>query len=97
MGPASATPVAGREDQSAPLCMKLKNGLVMQMRAGPRAVLQLLPSGAPGKHGNQLLWTAWQYLEDVSGEQQEEESDEQKRTRLSIFPMSVYPSLSTNV
>lgn len=94
LGPASTTPVAGNENEAAPLCMKLKNGKIMQKRSGPRAVLHLLQSGAPGRHGNQLLWSPWQYLEEVSGDQQEEESDAQKRTRLSIFPMSVYPSLT---
>ena len=54
----------------------------------------LLHSGAPGRHGNQLLWSPWTYLEDVNGEQQAEENELQKRTRLSVYPLSVYPSLS---
>ena len=94
VGPASMNPVAGSENHNAPLCMKLKNGTIMQMRSGPKAVLHLLHSGAPGRHGNQLLWSPWTYLEDVTGDQQADESDLQKRTRLSIYPLSVYPSLS---
>ena len=97
VGPASTTLVAGNENQTAPHCMELRNGTIMQKRSGPRAVLHLVQSGVPGRYGNQLLWSPWQYLEDVSGNQQEEESDVQKRTRLSIFPMSVYPSLTENL
>ena len=94
VGPPSMIPVAGSGNHAAPLCMKLKNGTVMQMRSGPKAVLHLLHSGAPGRHGNQLLWSPWTYLEDVNGEQQAEENELQKRTRLSVYPLSVYPSLS---
>ena len=97
VGPASTTRLVGIEDQAAPLCMKLTNGTIMQMRSGPKAVLRLLYSGAPGRHGNQLLWSPWTYLEDISGDQEVEESDSQKETRLSIFPLSVFPSLSDNV
>ena len=97
VGPASIFPVAGSEIHTAPICMKLKNGTIMQMRSGPKAVLHLLSSGAPGRHGNQLLWSTWTYLEQVSGDQEVEESDLQKKKRLSIFPLSVIPSLSSNV
>jgi hypothetical protein len=97
VGPASTTSVVGTENQAAPLCMKLTNGTIMQMRSGPKAVLRLLYSGAPGRHGNQLLWSPWTYLEDVSGDQEVEENNLQKETRLSIFPLSVFPSLSDDV
>ena len=94
VGPASISPVVGNEDQMAPICMQLTNGTVMQQRSGPKAVLHLLYSDAPGKHGNQLLWSPWRYLEDVREDQQEEETDLQKNRRLAVFPMSVYPSLT---
>ena len=94
VGPASMSPVVGTEDQMAPICMQLTNGTVMQQRSGPKAVLHLLYSDAPGKHGNQLLWSPWRYLEDVGEDQQEEETDLQKNRRLAVFPMSVYPSLT---
>ena len=97
VGPASTTPVVGTQNQAAPLCMELTNGTIMQMRSGSKAVLRLLYSGAPGRHGNHLLWSPWKYLEDVSGDQEVEESDLQKETRLSIFPLSVFPSLSHDV
>ena len=97
VGPASTTPLVGTENQAAPICMKLTNDTIMQMRSGPRAVLRLLYSGAPGRHGNQLLWSPWTYLEEVSGDQDVEESDSQRKNILSIFPLSVFPSLSDNV
>ena len=97
VGPASISPVVGTEDQMAPICMQLTNGTIMQKRSGPKAILHLLYSGAPGKHGNQLLWSPWQYLENVGREQQEEETDLQKERRLAVFPMSVYSSLTNNL
>ena len=97
VGPASLRQVVGTENQMAPICMKLTNGTMMQMRSGQKAILHLLYSGAPGRHGNQLLWSPWRHLEDITGDQQDEESDLQKRRRLQVYPMSVYPSLTTNI
>ena len=56
------------------------------------AVLHLLYSGAPGRFGHELLWDQWQFLEDVWGNQTDEETLQQKNKRLAIFPMSVYPT-----
>ena len=80
------------ENLSAPQYMKLSNGIVMKRRKGRLAVLQLLYSGAPGAFGHELLWEPWRYLEDVRGNQSNEETLEQKNTRLAIFPLSMYPS-----
>ena len=52
----------------------------------------LLPSGSMGKHGNQLMWTPWRILEDITGVQEEEETEVQRRTRLEVFPLSVFPA-----
>ena len=38
-----------------------------------------------------LLWSPWTELERVNGEQEEEETEEQKETRLCVFPRSVFP------
>ena len=37
------------------------------------------------------MWTPWRFLEEVSGVQDEEETQEQKRIRLEVFPLSVFP------
>ena len=37
-----------------------------------------------------LLWSPWNELEEVNGEQGEEESEQQKQTRLSVFPKSTF-------
>ena len=37
------------------------------------------------------MWSPWQQLEDVTGEQDEEETANQKRVRLQLFPFSVFP------
>ena len=92
VGPDSDGRVIGDANIAAPQCMKLSNGTVMQRRAGQPAVLHLLYSGAPGRFGHELLWEPWQYLEDVRGNQADEETVQQKNTRLAIFPMSVYPA-----
>ena len=92
VGPDSDGRVIGDANIAAPQCMKLSNGTVMQRRAGQPAVLYLLYSRAPGRFGHELLWEPWQYLEDVRGNQADEETVQQKNTRLAIFPMSVYPA-----
>ena len=91
VGPDSDGRVVGMVDIAAPQCMKLSNGTVMLRRGGRPAVLHLLYSGVPGRFGHELLWEPWQYLEDVKGNQSEEETQGQKSTRLAIFDMSVYP------
>ena len=63
----------------------------MKRRQGVHAVPNLLYSGCSSKHANQLMWSHWQHLEDVTGEQDEEETENQKRVRLEIFPFSVFP------
>ena len=92
VGPDSDGQVIGMENLAAPQCMKLSNGTVMQRRTGQPAVLHLLYSGAPGRFGNKLLWEPWQYLEDVRENQAEEETLQQKNTRLATFPLSVFPT-----
>ena len=83
--------VAGTCDIVAPETMMLKNGKLMKRRQGQHAVPDLLFSGCSSKHGNQLMWDRWQRLEDVKGEQDEEETENQKRVRLQIFPFSLFP------
>ena len=89
MGPDSTDMVAGTRNVTAPQCMQLKNEEVMVKRVGKKAALHLLYSGKASKHGNQLLWSCWQYLEEVTGDQEEEETEEQRNIRLQIFPTSV--------
>ena len=96
VGPDSDGRVVGMENLSAPQYMKLSNGIVMKRRKGRLAVLQLLYSGAPGAFGHELLWEPWQYLEDVRGNPSNEETLEQKNTRLAIFPLSMYPTSLSN-
>ena len=83
--------VAGTSDIAAPDTMMLKNEKLMKRRQGVHAVPNLLYSGCSSKHANQLMWSHWQHLEDVTGEQDEEETENQKRVRLEIFPFSVFP------
>ena len=90
LGPDSTDMVAGTRNQIAPQCMQLKNEQIMVRRDGRKAVLHLLYSGKGSNHGNQLLWSCWQYLEEVTGVQEEEETAEQRNTRLQIFPTSVF-------
>ena len=92
VGPDSDGRVIGEDNLAAPQCMRLSNGTVMQRRVGQPAVLHLLYSGVPGRFGHELLWSPWQYLEDVTGNQVDEETVEQKNARLDMFPMSVYPA-----
>ena len=56
------------------------------------AVPLILPSGSIGKLGNQLMWTPWRFLENVTGDQDDEETDVQRQNRLEVFPLSVFPA-----
>ena len=94
LGPCSTNLVAGTERTMAPQAMMMKNGRVMVKRPQEaRAVINLLYYGTTSKYANCLLWSPWQHLEGIAAEQEEEETGAQKATRLSIFPMSVFPYL----
>ena len=90
VGPDSDVMIAGTLT-AAPMTFMLKNGKIMKRRQDGTAVPQLLHSGTTSKHSNQLLWTAWDKLEDVNGDQDEDETDDQKRIRLQVFPFSRFP------
>ena len=86
VGPDSSDRVVGEEHLMAPQCMQLANEEVMVKRSGKNAVLHLLYDGEAGRHGNQLLWSPWKFLEEIRDEDQDV-TDEQKRRRLEVFPM----------
>ena len=92
-GPDSEALVARTLDLAAPQAMLLKNEKLMVRRQAVQAVPCLLYSGCSSKHGNQLMWSPWERLEQVTGEQIEEETDDQKNVRQQIFPLSVFPTL----
>ena len=64
----------------------------MKRRTNGLAVPLILPSGSIGKLGNQLMWTPWRFLENVSGDQDKEETAVQRQNRLEVFPLSVFPA-----
>ena len=75
----------------APQAMMMENGRILVKRSNEsKAVIHLLHHGTTSKYANCLLWNPWQFLENIATNQQEEETDAQKNTRLSIFPMSVF-------
>ena len=76
---------------AAPETIMLTNGKLMKRRQDVIAVPNLLFSGCISKHGNQLMWSPWQKLEEVTGIQDENETKDQKKVRLEIFPFSVFP------
>ena len=77
----------------APQSMMVQGEKILKRREnGANAVLHFLYSGVLDRYGNQLLWTPWDQLENVSGDQDENEMLSQSRVRLSLFPMSVFPS-----
>ena len=91
LGPNSCDLVAGTNSTFAPKAMRLANEKIMKRKIEDKSVPHLLLSGMMSKHGSQLMWTPWQNLEDVTGQQEEMETAEQKRTRLQIFPLSNFP------
>ena len=94
LGPDSTSLVAGTERTLAPQAMMMKNGRVMLRRSQEtRAVINLLHHGTTSAYTNFLLWSTWQRLEEIGTTQDEEETPAQKETRLSIYPMSMFPFL----
>ena len=83
--------VAGTRDLWAPQTMMLLNGGIMKMRS-ERAALNIHKGGKTNKYISMLLWSPWTELEQVNGEQNEDETEEQKQRRLSVFPASVFPT-----
>ena len=91
LGPPSSSLVAGFQQTVAPEAMMMENGRIMVKRTHEnKAVVRLLHHGATSKYANCLLWSPWQHLEDIATNQEEQETESQKRTRLSIYPMSVF-------
>ena len=82
--------VAGT-DVATPQAIKLTDGRILKRRQGVNAVPLLLHNGTISRHGNQLLFEPWQYLEDITGTQEEEETQDQRNRRLQIFPCSAIP------
>ena len=93
VGPNSDVLVAGTSDVFAPMTMMLKNEKIMTRRQEAMAAPNLLYSGCTSKHGNQLMWSHWEKLESLTGEQDVEETEGQKSVRQQIFPLSVFPIL----
>ena len=90
LGPISKAVVAGTEQTAAPQAMMLKNGRIMVRRSlENKAILQLLYHTTSTKYLSYLLWTPWRQLEDIEPDQEQEETEAQMMSRLSIFPMSV--------
>ena len=92
VGPDSDQRVAGTPEIAAPQTILLANGKIMKRRTYGIAVPLILPSGFIGKLGNQLMWTPWRFLEDVTGDQDDEETEVQRQIRLEVFPRSVFPA-----
>ena len=93
VGPNSNDLVVGTSDIFAPTAMRLTSGKLMKRKTERKAVPHLQFFGSTSKHGNQLMWTPWQNLEDVTGQQDETETEDQRKTRLQIFPLSIFPSV----
>ena len=93
VGPNSDNLVAGTSDIFAPAAMRLASGKLMKRRTDKKAVPHLQYFGSTSRHGNQLMWTPWKNLEEVTGDQDEMETDDQKRIRLQIFPLSIFPTV----
>ena len=87
LGPDSTERGAGDDHLMAPQCMKLTNEVLMIKRSGRDAVLHFLYDGKARKHGNQVLWESWQFLEEIR-DQDQDVTEQQTRTRLEVFPMS---------
>ena len=92
VGPPSDGLIAGADNRAAPVSMKLMNNKIMVRRTrGANAVPLLLFSGALNRYSSRLLFQPWRELESIRVDQQDLETATQRRTRLQLFPMSVFP------
>ena len=90
LGPLSTDLVAGTDQTFAPQAMLLKNGRILVRRSQKnKAILQLLYHTTSSKYLNFLLWSPWWRLEDIEPDQEQDETEAQMMSRLSIFPMSI--------
>ena len=89
LGPNSNQLIAGTRDLWAPQTMMLLNEGIMKRR-NEKAALSLPHGRKRNKYATMLLWSPWTELEGVNGEQDEDETEEQKQRRLSVFPASVF-------
>jgi hypothetical protein len=93
LGPNSTAIVVGAPGCFAPQSMILQNvtsGVMKRRTQGKSSVPVFLNTGRLGRYGNTMMFTPWRVLDDLSGDQVEQETVEQKETRLSIFPMSIF-------
>ena len=95
IGPSTRDAIVGVAGGYAPQSMMVKGEKILKRREnGANAVLHFLYSGILDRYGGQLLWTPWDQLENVKGDQDENEMLSQSRVKLSLFPMSVFPSFA---
>ena len=87
VGPLTRRRLAGAGNEFLPQCMMLTNGTIMRIREEQVALVQLY-TGLTTRYSSQLLWTPWQVLEEVTGEQDLLETEGQRSSRLCVFPMS---------
>ena len=92
IGPESDAMIAGTVDIPLPQSIMLKNGKIMVRRSkGAGVVPRLINSGAVNKYTNTLLFSPWRELETIRVRQEELETEAQKKTRLDVFPKSMFP------
>ena len=87
IGPLTRRKLAGEGNEFLPQCMMLTNGTVMRIRDEQVGLVQLY-TGLTTRYSSQLLWSRGQKLEEVTDEQGLLETEGQRSTRLSVFPMS---------
>ena len=87
IGPLTGRKLAGAENEFLPQSIMLTNGIIMRIREEQVALVQLY-TGLTTRYSSQLLWSPWQQLEEVSGEQDLIETGGQRSSRLTVFPMS---------
>ena len=91
LGPDSSEIIVGTDRTPAPQCMLLTGDIFMKRRShGKKAIPNLINSPVVDHYVSQLLWSNWRHLEEVDGVQTEIETQEQKQSRINIFPMSMF-------
>ena len=83
--------IVGGGDLSLPMYMRLSNGVIMKKRSDPsRHALLLLKYKETDDYGSRLMFQPWSTLEELAGNQNDEDKEIQGQNCRAMFPMAEF-------
>ena len=91
VGGETEDPIIGAHGK-LPSSMRLSNGIIMKKRSDPsKHVPLLLQYKEINDYGSRLMFQPWRQLEELIGDQSNEDKRKQKQNCLALFPMGIFP------